>query len=88
MTSKPQVKVYTMNNCPYCLRAKQLLTAQGIAFEEVHVAEEDDAAWDNLFKLSGLRTMPQIFAGDRLNGGFPDLDALNKKDVLESLKLS
>jgi glutaredoxin 3 len=80
------VKVYTMNNCPYCLRAKQLLTQRGIAYDEVLVPESDDAQWEALYKLSGLRTMPQIFAGKELIGGYSDLAELDKKDSLASLK--
>jgi glutaredoxin 3 len=82
----PLVKVYTMSNCPYCLRAKKLLTDRGIPFQEVLVPEEDDAQWEALFKLSGLRTMPQIFAGDRLIGGFSNLADLDKAEGLKSLK--
>ncbi len=86
MTSHPKVKVYTMQNCPYCVRAKQLLTKRSIAFEEILVPEEDDAQWDALYKKSGMRTMPQIFNGDQLIGGFNDLAELDKKDELKSLK--
>ncbi|MEO5971417.1 MAG: glutaredoxin domain-containing protein [Bdellovibrionia bacterium] len=85
-TSSPQVKVYTMSNCPFCVRAKKLLTDRGIPFQEILVPEEDDAQWESLFKLSGLRTMPQIFAGDRLIGGFSHLADLDKSDGLKSLR--
>jgi glutaredoxin 3 len=79
------VVVYTMHYCPYCERAKQLLKSRGILFQEVLVPEEDDAAWDALFERSGMKTMPQIFAGDRLIGGYSDLAALDQKDQLRSL---
>jgi len=75
-----------MEHCPYCVRAKQLLTEKKIPFEEFRVTEEDDAEWDRLFQLSGMRTMPQIFKGDQLIGGYTELAELNKKDGLQSLK--
>ena len=81
-----KVTVYTMDYCPYCERAKKLLGSRGIPFTEVRVAEEDDAKWDELFQKSGLRTMPQIFADERVIGGYSDLAALDSKDKLESLK--
>lgn len=81
-----KVTLYTMENCPYCLRAKQLLSQRGVAFQESKVDEEDDAQWDALFKRSGMRTMPQIFAGDKLIGGFSELSVLDQKDQLVSLK--
>lgn len=86
MSQSKNVKVYTMENCPYCLRAKQLLTQKGISFEEIKVPEEDDAQWDALFQRSGMKTMPQIFNGEKLIGGYTDLAALDQKDGLESLK--
>ena len=81
-----KIVVYTMNFCPYCDRAKALLKQKGLPFEEIRLAEEDDAAWDELEKRSGMKTMPQIFAGEDLIGGFSDLAALDAKDGLQSLK--
>ena len=80
------VTLYTMNHCPFCERAKALLKQKGVGFQEVKLAEEDDAGWDELFAKSGLKTMPQIFHGDTLIGGFTDLAALDVKDGLTSLK--
>jgi glutaredoxin 3 len=85
MSQDKKVKVYTMENCPYCLRAKQLLKQRNIPFEETLVPEDDDAQWEALYKLSGMRTMPQIFAGTQLIGGYTDLAELDKKDGLKSL---
>jgi glutaredoxin 3 len=57
-----------------------------VAYAEVLIPEEDDAQWDALFKKSGMRTMPQIFAGEKLIGGYTDLADLDQKDQLASLK--
>lgn len=84
--SMKKVTVYTMESCPYCLRAKDLLKRRGIPFEEILVPMDDDAQWDALFKRSGMQTMPQIFAGDHLIGGYTDLAELDSKDSLVSLK--
>jgi glutaredoxin 3 len=81
-----KVTVYTMEYCPFCLRAKDLLKRRGIDFKEVLLPMDDDAQWDELEKKSGMKTMPQIFHGDRLIGGFQDLSALDQKDQLGSLK--
>jgi len=85
MTSSNKVKVYTMENCPFCTQAKRLLTQRGISFQEVLVPLSDDAQWDELYRRTGMRTMPQIFHGDDLIGGYQDLAALDKKDQLKSL---
>jgi glutaredoxin 3 len=81
-----QVTVYTMEYCPFCLRAKDLLKRRGIDFKEVMVPMDDDAQWEALEKKSGMKTMPQIFHGEQLIGGFQDLSALDQKDQLASLK--
>lgn len=80
------VVVYTMDSCPYCEKAKSLLKGRGVRFQEIRVPMDDDAKWDELYKKSGLRTMPQIFVGARLVGGYSDLAALDEKDSLDSLK--
>jgi glutaredoxin 3 len=81
-----QVMVYTMAFCPYCERAKALLKQRGIAYQEKLVPMDDDAQWDALYKRSGMRTMPQIFAGDRLIGGYTELAELDRQDGLKSLR--
>ncbi len=81
-----KITVYTMDYCPYCERAKALLKRKGFNFEEVRVPQDDDKAWDDLYKLSGMKTMPQIFNGDALVGGYNELAALDQKDGLASLK--
>ncbi len=85
MTSDMQLVVYTMVNCPFCLQAKQLLTDRGVPFKEILVAENDDAMWIELFEKSGMKTMPQIFNGEELIGGYTELAALDGQDQLKSL---
>jgi glutaredoxin 3 len=80
------VVVYTMDYCPYCERAKRLLGTRGVAFQEIHVEMDDDSTWDQLFKKSGLRTMPQIYHNDQVVGGYTELAELDSKDQLQSLK--
>ena len=81
MTSK--VLVYTMANCPYCTAAKNLLKQRGIPFEEVFVPWDDDAQWVALYKKSGMKTMPQIFFGEKLVGGYSDLLDLDRNGGLK-----
>ena len=81
-----QVTVYTMQYCPYCVRAKELLKTRGVAFKEILVAEDDDAAWTDLEKKSGMKTMPMIFNGDTLIGGYQQLAELDRSTALASLK--
>ena len=81
-----KVTVYTTNYCPFCSRAKELLKRRGIPFEEILLREDDDKAWDDLQKRSSMQTVPQIFADDKILGGFTELAALDQKDELAFLK--
>ena len=78
------VRVYTKSNCPYCVRAKALLTKKGVAFEEIDV-EKDDSLRTWLVEKTGQRTVPQIFIGERSLGGFSDVDALDRKGELDAI---
>lgn len=81
-----RVTVYTMEYCPYCVQAKGLLARRGIPFVEILVPDDDEAQWEALRERSGMRTMPQIFHGDRLVGGYMELAELDRQDQLASLK--
>ena len=82
--SAPTVTIYTASHCPWCMRAKALLSKKGVAFEEIQV-EGNDTLRDWLVEQSGQRTVPQIFAGGRSLGGFSDLDALDREGKLDPI---
>jgi glutaredoxin 3 len=80
------VKIYTTRVCPYCVAAKQLLTARSIAYEDVDVSGDDaKRAW--LVETTGRRTVPQIFIRGEAIGGYDELAALDKSGELAA-KLS
>ena len=66
-----EVVVYTTNACGYCTRVKMLLKARDIAFREVDVGA-DPEAFVELAKSSGMMTLPQVFIGDVLVGGYQE----------------
>jgi glutaredoxin 3 len=79
------VKMYTTAVCPYCIRAKQLLTAKGVAhIEEVRI-DTDPQARAYMMEITGRRTVPQIFIGDTHVGGCDDLMALDSQGGLVPL---
>ena len=60
----PAVKMYTTAVCPYCVRAKQLLQAKGVAhIEEVRVDLNPEERV-KMMEITGRRSVPQIFIGD------------------------
>ncbi|WP_409294286.1 glutaredoxin family protein [Peribacillus sp. SCS-26] len=59
------ITVYTTNTCPYCIHAKNFLTEQGLAFKEVNVQEDTEAA-QKLVEETGQMGVPQI----KVNGNW------------------
>jgi glutaredoxin 3 len=80
----PAITVYFAGWCPYCQRARQLLTGKGIAFTEIDV-DEDAKFRQEMIARSGRRTVPQIFIGERHVGGCDDLIALDGSGELDRL---
>lgn len=77
------VTIYTTDYCPYCVRAKQVLKTQGVAFKEVDVTGDDDKRkW--LVENTGQRTVPQIFFNDEPVGGCMDLEEIVKQGQLKN----
>lgn len=79
-----KVIVYTSASCPYCHMAKELLTANQVAFQEIRV-DLDSGKRDEMIRLSNRRTVPQIFINDQPIGGYDDLAALAKSGKLHGL---
>jgi len=76
------VLMYTTAVCPYCIRAKQLLTARGVTqIEEVRV-DLDPARREEMMVKTNRRTVPQIYIGDTHVGGCDDLVALDQAGKL------
>jgi glutaredoxin 3 len=81
-----KVTVYTTSYCPYCIRAKQVLTSNDVPFTEVDVTGDDGKRrW--LIETTGERTVPQIFFDDEAIGGCMDLEEIVKAGQLKA-KLS
>jgi len=75
---KPEaVSLFTKPGCPFCKKAKALLTEQGLAFEEIVLGK--DASLTSLKAISGNETVPQVFIGGRLIGGSDDLEQYFQK---------
>jgi glutaredoxin 3 len=69
------VKVYTKDPCPFCVRAIRLLEDLQVPFEEVDLTGKDDEI-QKIKNETGWRTVPIIMVDGKLVGGFTDLQAL------------
>lgn len=80
-----QITVYTTNPCPFCTRAKQLLSNKGYEYSEIELGWDERDKWDELAARSGMKTMPQIFIGEECVGGFTELAKLDADGKLDAL---
>ena len=81
----PKITVYSGPNCPYCVRAKQLLQKKGAAYTEIDVKADMKQFEDMLAKTGGRKTIPQIFIGEQHVGGCDDLYALESAGKLDAM---
>lgn len=81
----PQITIYTKSTCPYCQRAKQLLDAKGVAYDEIEIMQHPEQRAIMIKRAAGRTTVPQIFIGDRHIGGSDDLAALEAAGELTQL---
>jgi len=82
--TQPAVTIYISDWCPYCRRAKGLLTQKNIEFSEINV-DEDAKFREQMTARSNRRTVPQIFIGEKHVGGCEDLFALDGSGELDRL---
>ena len=71
-----KVIVYTLDNCPYCKLAKDLLDKRGIVYEEINFTLDPELR-EEIAEKSGMRTAPQVFVDGRPIGGFENLKRLD-----------
>lgn len=80
----PEVLMYCTLVCPYCVMAERLLASKGAPVRKVRV-DLDPQELRNMMSLTGRRTVPQIFIGERFVGGYDDLSALERAGELDPL---
>lgn len=83
--SAPKVEIYTKWGCPYCVRAKGLLDAKGVAYSEYDITMGGPKRAEMQDRAPGAMTVPQIFIDDAAIGGCDDLHALDRAGKLDPL---
>ena len=78
------VIVYTTEPCSFCTRVKMFLRSRGVDFREINLAGDPDA-FVELAKNSGMMTLPQVFVGDVLVGGYDETAAAHESGRLREL---
>lgn len=79
-----KVVIYSSDWCPYCSRAKQLLSSKGVAFEEIVVDGKPDVR-AAMAEKAKRTSVPQIWIDQLHVGGCDDLFALERAGKLDPL---
>ncbi len=75
------IKIYSTSWCGPCKNAKRLLDERGLSYDEIDI---DEIGWsrDDLYDLTGGRTVPQIVINEKPIGGYGDLLKLDREGKL------
>jgi len=76
-----QIKMYTRGYCSFCYAAKNLLTKRGLAYEEISLLDNVEAE-QQMRKLTGKSTVPQILINETPIGGFAELVEMDMEGKL------
>lgn len=81
----PRIEIYSKFTCPYCYRAKALLSKKGAEFEEIEISFDSEKRREMIQRSGGRSTVPQIFIAGEHVGGSDDLAALEREGRLDAL---
>ena len=83
-----KVKIYSKDHCSSCVRVKMLLDRLGVVNEVIDLTG-DLEGMQKLAHLTGRFTLPQVFVGDELIGGYEDVQlSLRNQRLREALGVS
>ncbi|KAK4041285.1 thioredoxin-like protein [Parachaetomium inaequale] len=74
------VMVFSKSYCPYCNNTKRVLDGLNAKYKAIELNQEDDGddIQNALQKMTGQRTVPNVFIGRVHIGGNSDLEAVVK----------
>lgn len=75
MTQK-KIEIYTLDYCPYCMKAKMFFDENKIEYNEISCEDDEENMRKTLtekYNLPTLATFPQIIIDGKNIGGYSDL---------------
>ena len=78
------VTVYTSETCTLCHSVENLFNVREIPYEKVILLEESDEH-RALEERSGMKTLPQVYIGSLLLGGYQETLAADQAGMLADL---
>lgn len=82
MSKQPRITIYGTEHCSFCTAARMLLKKRNLHYQDV-VVSRDATLREEMERLSGRRSVPQILIGDVSVGGFDELYELDRSGGLD-----
>ncbi len=79
------ILMYSSSYCPYCENAERLLSEKGFDVTEKILIDESPKEREKMMKITGKRTVPQIFIDKTYIGGFDELRAIDLSGELDKM---
>lgn len=79
-----KVTVYSSDICATCHSVENLLNAREIPFEKIMIDEESEEH-RRLEERSGMKSLPQVFIGNLLLGGYQETLGADQSGMLADL---
>ena len=76
--------IYSTEWCAPCKNAKQLLDDKNVVYKEIDI-EQNEISREDLYDITGGRTVPQILINNIVVGGYRELFYLNQSGELDQL---
>lgn len=80
-----EIEIYTSPFCPYCHRAKALLSSKGVAFNDIDVMLHPSRRKEMRERAGGVNTVPQIFVDGAHIGDSERIADLDRKGELDTI---
>ena len=87
LIGKHPVVMFSKSYCPYCDMAKNALNSIGAKYEVIELNQRQDGSQiqNYLFRLTGQRTVPNVFIAEKSIGGGTETEQLQRSGQLKSL---
>ena len=79
-----KIIIYGTTWCPSCVSAKRFFDEMNLNYEEINI-EKENISREQLAKMTGGHTVPQIVINDQCIGGFSDLLSVNQSGKLKKI---
>jgi glutaredoxin 3 len=80
-----KITIFTLNYCPFCIKAKHLLDLKNIKYDEIDISKNKEKYEEMIIKSNGAKSVPQIFINDTHLGDCDYIHSLEDEGKLDAI---